>query len=126
MRFCKPHWEKLRTAIDDRGLSHLVAQGGEQAARNMASELREGPAIQTFDPLMAAHNAIWSNAMRLMGLELMYPAPDGAERCPICFVNEEAPKHGESSTFADGWIDLAADGAKRQADELLRAAEPDA
>jgi hypothetical protein len=126
MRFCQPHWAELRAAIAERSLGHLVAEGGEQAVRNLAAELTEGPRIQTFDPLMAAHNAIWMNAMERVGLDLMMPDEAGEQRCPICFVNAEAPKHGQAATFADDWIVKAADGAKRQADELLKAAEPDA
>jgi hypothetical protein len=134
VKFCQPHWEKLRAAIDERGLTHLVAQGGAQAARNLAAESRDGPSIQTFDPLMAAHNAIWFNAMQTpVGMTLMFANDDGSERCPICFPRDEhakvcpgAPECLVSASTFEAWIDLAAEGAKEQADELLRRPRIDA
>lgn len=133
MKFCQPHWETLRAAIDARGLYHLVAKGGEQAARNLAAEVTAGPSIQTFDPLMSAHNEIWMRAMDVGGLAIMAPNADGSERCPICFLNDahDAECKGPPACSLpprpfDHWIDKAADLAKRQADELLRTAEPDA
>lgn len=133
MKICQPHWERLRTAIDERGLSHLVAQGGEQAARNLVAEATDGPSIQTFDPLMAAHNAIWARAMDVAGLAIMAPNDDGSDRCPICFLNEAhaaecagPPCELPRDTAFDHWIDKAADMVDRQAGVLLRSAEPDA
>lgn len=133
MKFCQPHWEKLRRAIDERGLAHLIAKGGEQAARNMAAELRQGASIQSFDPLMAAHNAIWMRAMDVAGLAVMAPNENGTERCPICFLNQahaaecQGPPCGlPRDTAFDHWIDRAADMVGTQAAELLAAAKADA
>lgn len=126
MKMCQPHWEELRAAIDARGLTPLVADGGKQAMRNIESEVNDGSTIANFDPLMAAHNAIWSNCMNLAGLTVMAPNDDGSERCAYCYILAEAPKHGVADGRFDNWIDLAADGAKRQYESLLASARPSA
>lgn len=122
---CQPHWDELRQAIDDRGLSHLIAQGGERAARNLVDEAQNGLSIKNFDPLMAAHNAIWGNALDLAGLAVMVPNDDGSDRCPYCYILAEAPKHDAAGRF-DDWITRAADGAKAQYEALLAVAKADA
>ena len=33
MRFCQPHWERLKQAIEDKGMMHLVKGSGEKCAR---------------------------------------------------------------------------------------------
>lgn len=69
MKFCQPHWDKLKAAIAERGLSHLIAKSGQEA---MAREIRalenkqEGP--RDYDPLMSAHWQIAENALRCGGL----------------------------------------------------------
>jgi hypothetical protein len=113
MKFCQPHWDKLKAAIEARGLMSRVASSGEQAAAQLAAGKP--------DPLMAAHNAIVGNALGKVGLELMMPNEDGTERCPICFLVKlslESPRcecgdptctpqaRAESS---ERWIDHAAD-----------------
>lgn len=128
MKMCPDHWERLRQAIKDRGLWHLVATGGEQAARNLKAELEDGPSIQTFDPLMAAHNAIAANAIGSpVGLELMF-----GDHCPICLPRDRhteqcsGPPCPLTPASFEAWIDLAADGAASVAAELLAKASPDA
>jgi hypothetical protein len=78
MKFCQSHWDKLKSAIEARGLMSKVATSGEQAAAQIAAGKP--------DPLMAAHNAIVSNALGKVGLELMMPNDDGSDRCPICYL----------------------------------------
>jgi hypothetical protein len=130
MRFCQPHWDSLRAAIAARGLSALVADSGDKAAANLASEVEHGRTIDNYDPLMAAHWAIVNNAMDMAGLVIMTE-----DICPLCYLNEqsraswerglaEGMKPGEpcpcpdvacAATFPaepssyDVWIDRAAD-----------------
>lgn len=112
MKFCDDHWERLRAAIDDRGLGDLVAQSGERAERNLASEIEQGVSLVNFDPLMSAHWAIVSNAMATIGRAGASPVylmagedvpedpidptqvshPDRVRgrswpRCPLCYLN---------------------------------------
>jgi hypothetical protein len=100
MKFCMPHWEALRKAIDDRGLYSLVATSGTEVVSKMVGESSDGVSVDSFDPLMGAHNA---------------PNPDGTDRCPLCFLNQDHVAHCEDPTCElgatgfDAWIDRAAD-----------------
>jgi hypothetical protein len=106
MKICAGHWTQLRTAIDTRGLTNLVAESGEQATRNLASELDHGSTIDNFDPLMAAHNAIMGNAMSAVQPGLLMTMMQG-DNCPICWLKANDPTPYDY----DQWIDLAADDA---------------
>lgn len=106
MAFCQDHWGRLREAIDKRGLSSLVPEGGEEAARKVMRELEEGEQnIDNFDPLMSAYWAIQGNAMKTLegiGGNPLYILVDGPEdivegygpeyacrtwpRCPLCYL----------------------------------------
>ena len=109
MKICQPHWDMLRDAIKARGLYALVAESGQQAESNMASELSTGPTIDNFDPLMNAHWAIVNN---LADIEPQILFMDG---CPICFANRihaercVVPDCTSGTTHFDSWIDRAAD-----------------
>ena len=129
MKMCQRHWGLLRDAIKAEGLYDLVAPDGRQAMRNMASELQSGAAIQNFDPLMAAHNDIWSHAMDLAGLAVMAPDADGNERCPVCFCAElhlaTCPDRPCPDPTFDGWTTIAARHSKETYERLLADATPD-
>lgn len=120
MKFCLDHWAKLRTAIDKRGLSSLVATSGEQAAAQLTKEIEEGPSEKTFDPLMGAHNAIISRALGLVGLALMQANEDGSDRCPICFLQAEHDAHCTKPDCAkfETWIDSVSDFMRTEAIRL--------
>lgn len=65
MKFCQDHWNAMRQAVEDRGLSGLVAKDGAAAVAQVEEELLERWATrETFDPLMSMHWAIATNAMR--------------------------------------------------------------
>lgn len=128
MKICDDHWGRLRDAIRERGIYHLVAQSGETAMRQMADVIEtQGMTLRNFDPLMAAHNMIISEALNAGGLAIMVRNDDGSERCPICFMSEQhdlyctregcaLPKDG---TAFDSWIEFAANDAKTLADKLM-------
>lgn len=97
MQICKEHWEKLRAAIEKRGLSHLVANSGEQAFENIISELSGENAPH--DPLMSCNWMIHGQALERGGLYLMGQKEDGTAYCPIC----EAISHGAGDEKF--WID---------------------
>lgn len=124
MRFCQDHWDRLRAAIEQRGIGHLIAQGGERAAANLKSEIEAGASIVNFDPLMGAHNAIVSNALSNMppqaAMAMMTVDEPREAACPLCVLNANAPGQPHPNAF-DEWIDLAADDAKSRADELVAA-----
>ena len=122
---CQGHWDRLRAAIADRGLSALVADSGEKAASNMARELAEGkPTVDTYDPLMAAFWAISNNGMDFIQsargnpLALMYDDPNRPfPRCTICYLNWLVDQHNTTCTVDgcaprepyDWMVDRAAD-----------------
>ncbi|MDE2106998.1 MAG: hypothetical protein KGL39_57860 [Patescibacteria group bacterium] len=126
MRFCSDHWAKLGAAIDARGLRVLVAEDGRSAFENLASEIDHGLTIDNFDPLMGAHNAIWSQAMTLIS-ELYQQNPlmvmaDDSEHpewgCPICALNWCHAEHErlciqEGCNYPKGydWTDEMVNGA---------------
>ena len=126
MKFCQPHWEKLREAIRVRGLYGLVAKSGEEAMARTVAELETASAGEaqrpsTFDPLMGAHWAIVNNVGDRVGiLTLMAPNEDGSERCPLCYIQTEHDKacHDPSCGSFDRWVEYAADGALAEATKL--------
>jgi hypothetical protein len=102
MKFCQPHWEELKKAIDDRGLGHLVSKSGEEAVERTArAHEGTGPTKKDVDPLLAAHNNIVSNALASGGIYMMGTDEEGNRFCPVC----EAAKNGHGD-----WIELAANG----------------
>ena len=108
MKFCAEHWAQLREAIDAEGLMTLVAETGEQAARNLASEIDGGTSIDNFDPLMWAHNAILAYAMEAAKrqynqspLIFMVEDPERPQlACPVCALNYCHEQHDEVCTQA--------------------------
>lgn len=101
MKFCNSHWESLRQAIQDRGLTPLISSSGEEAAEKLADELQRGENVDNFDPLMRAHNAIWANAMSFVAdgggnpLAMLDPEAPDKVQCPICYLNDASQRHDE-------------------------------
>lgn len=128
MRFCQRHWDRLRAAIDERGLTPFIAKDGGQAMSNMLTELQGGEHV--FDPLMGAHWAIANNAMAgtPAGLSLLQPNEDGTPRCPLCYINGERHRHAQEdpanferaddTEFYSEWIERAADDQREKAIKL--------
>lgn len=118
MKFCQQHWDKLRDAINARGLGQFVASSGDEATRRMAAELdSKGVKRTTFEPLMGAFWAISSNAISAAGLEIMAPNEDGTDRCPLCFLLASCSCGLDPCPFAT-WIDRAADDQRAHAVQL--------
>lgn len=113
MKFCQPHWDKLRAAIEARGLSHLVAKDAQTAMADTVAQL-EGTATEAnYDPLMNAHWMITGRALQMGGLYLMM-----ADHCPVCEVMKHmahiprTPEETEPAGAAwveSHWIDGPAD-----------------
>lgn len=113
MKFCQRHWDMMKAAVEARGMTPLVAQGGKSAVENLVDELAHGPTTDNFDPLMAMHWNIATNLMDKLGPSagyLMFGGSDAPEdpidisqltdpelqekyrgktwpRCPICYAN---------------------------------------
>jgi hypothetical protein len=146
MRVCDRHWNLLKDAIEKRGLSHLIAKSGVEAARNMAAELQGEDTLANYDPLMASHWAIVGNCMDLIGkaggdpLYLMGATDDPVvgygkqyedrtwPHCPLCYVNlaHEVSCGGcplDQEHGFDFWIDRAADGQVERVKRLTAGAD---
>lgn len=118
MQMCLDHWIMLRKAINDLGLSNLVASNGDQIARNFASELEHGITIDNFDPLMYAHNAIILNALEALGTVFIKQG-----NCPICSFNKSHTQtcKDPNCIYKDGsdiWIEYASNEALEKWNEL--------
>jgi hypothetical protein len=109
MKICQDHWGKLRAAIKERGIDHLVARTGKEAAENMKADL-EGRE-RDYDPLMDCHWMITSRAVEHGGLYLMAPKEDGTEYCPICEALLHKPDDISVEQAEKYWIDGPADAA---------------
>lgn len=118
MRYCETHWQALRDGVELRGMTHLVAADGEQAAENMVAEL-EGE--ERFDPLMGSH---WIIARRVLkniasssaGASAALSFFGDPEWCPLCTVQQSYDLYGDrprppEALDAQGWIDMSLDGA---------------
>jgi len=93
MRICPSHWDKLKAAIESRGLMHLVARDAQTAMQNIVLEL-EGRAQEAyFDPLMQANCMLMSAALRRGGIEMLM-----GDLCPVC----EGIKWNLAKQAADG------------------------
>lgn len=116
MRMCMDHWSKLRAAIADRGIEHLVARSGAALVARVMDDEAGKPG---FDPLFFAHNQIVGNAMSLVGLSLMAPNEDGSERCPLCYLqslHEATCSEADCKwTYEQTWIPGAAGEAFTEA-----------
>jgi hypothetical protein len=111
MKFCQPHWEALRKAVADRGMDHLVAKSGQEAAERTKSEIEDGPQPANFDPLMRLHWMISGRVLEGFGLYLML-----GDYCPMC----EAGKHCEKCREeVETWPDSAADAVKEEYDRQI-------
>lgn len=134
MRMCQPHWDTLRAAIDERGLSQLVAADGEAAARRVQRELEGVDGPDDFDPLMSSMFAIFSNSLDVVAsaganvqaseqeVAAAVLAFNQAEHCPLCELNRlherDCSQAGCTFTY-DDWIDRAADDAKAHAEATV-------
>jgi hypothetical protein len=123
MKICQSHWDKLRAAIDERGLSSFVAKDGVKAAQQMANQLNGSDDKEDYDPLMSAYWAIMGNSIKAFGIGAMQEDFG----CPLCALDTHAAECKDEGcpkyTGAD-WIGLAADGQLSIAKDLGLIGEP--
>ena len=104
MNWCDSHWQKLRAAIELRGLSKFIATDGSQAAQNMRDQL-DGEK-EKFDPLMGSWIRINTTFLE---------SPNCAGRfmaCPLCCLEDDGRPE-----LVDNWIDGCTDAALQYAIE---------
>lgn len=109
MKFCQPHWDRLKTAIESRGLGHLIASNGREAHARTVADLKGESDLSDYDPLMSAHWEIVSAATEYVGLALY-----NGDACPVCEVLKVYPPIPEGHRYASNesyFIDGPADAA---------------
>lgn len=111
MKFCNEHWQMARDAVEDKGLTGLVAKSGEAAMEAQARELDEfrqkgeiSPQTfkETFDPLMSINWHFSGEALRCGGLYLMAQREDlenDGHYCPICEFEKHQPGFVAAEAF---------------------------
>jgi hypothetical protein len=118
MHICALHWDKLRAAIKERGIDHLVARSGKEVIDAAVEELQGGD--PSFDPLMSCNYMIWNQGLKMGGLYLMGQKSDGSEYCPICeaLVHMAPPpgmtKEQQERSWIDGPADMALDECRKR------------
>lgn len=117
MKFCQPHWDKLKAAVTERGMWPLVARSGAEGVARMAEEIQGTATDATYDPLMACHWMIAGRALDCLGLYVM-----GGDLCPLCEVlrvHDSKPcEHGcTHDDVEERWINGPADAALRHVRE---------
>lgn len=124
MRMCQQHWDALRSAIEARGLGHLIAANGGEAVMRMKAELHGKSDLDDFDPLMAAHNLIGERSVHVFGLWIMQGA-----LCPVCELLKVTPPPPAGHRYATNelyFIDGPADSVLAFCEEHGIATAPEA
>lgn len=132
MKFCPDHWAALRQKIDERGMTHLIPEGGQLAVARQKDQIMQQEVTRTnFDPLMGAHWAIFGNTMKFLenaGYDPLYlfgQPSEGRNDCPVCelnYLHRETctnPQCGLDKERGYDWmLDVAADEQRDKAREL--------
>lgn len=118
MRMCDKHWQALRQAIVKRGMGHLIAGNGREAADRLIADLT-GHDPDDFEPLMAAFYMIAARTVELVGIQPFMR--DEESVCPICLVMAthpaNCPRGCTAETIEENWIEAPADRALDYAEE---------
>lgn len=115
MKFCQPHWDRLKDAIESRGLGHLIAANGRDAHARAVAELKGENDLSDYDPLMSAHWQIVREVQDWLAysggnpLSLYF-----GDVCPICEALKTYPPIPAGHRYASNesyFIDGPADAA---------------
>jgi hypothetical protein len=80
MKFCQPHWDRLKAEIQSHGVADFIAHDGEEAIARVVGQINgERQTRENYDPLMSAHWMIVSRAIDCGGLYLLT-----GDHCPLC------------------------------------------
>lgn len=121
MKFCQDHHDKLKKAIDDRGLTRFIAKDGKTAFDLTVRQLQRTDESKG-DPLLNAYWAIVNNALSVIGLDLMAQNADGSDKCPICVLKTCGCSDPGCAERFEKWIEHAADDQREHfADQIPQA-----
>jgi hypothetical protein len=93
VKFCQPHWDRLKASVESRGMGHLIAANGRDAHARAVADLEGRSDLSDFDPLMACHNRIVQRATEQFGLYLYT-----GDYCPVCETVKNFPKISREET----------------------------
>lgn len=118
MKCCDKHWQMIRTALDERGLTPFVAKSGEEAAARMQRAADEGETKDTFEPLIGINIMLMDNALRFWGITAVQ-----GDGCPVCMAMESAKnctcgKSHDPESIEKHWTIGPADCALERAKQL--------
>jgi hypothetical protein len=103
MQICDKHWKMMRAAIEERGLSGLVAQSGEALMERTLAEADGSATPAGYDPLAACNWMVMGRAIESGGLYLM-----NGDFCPICEAMKHTahlPRQGETEPVGEAWVE---------------------
>lgn len=101
MKMCQPHWDRLKAAIEHRGLGHLIAANARDAHARAVSDLKGESDPTDFDPLMSATWMIYGKATQDLGLGIMGVDDKGEQYCPVCEWSRAMPQPPSGHRYAD-------------------------
>lgn len=109
MKFCQPHWDRLKAEIQSHGVADFIARDGHEAMAQAIGDLKgQRKTRENYDPLASACWMIYGRAIEAGGLYLMTEDEHGKERCPLCELKKHAPQHPD---IDEQWIKGASKAA---------------
>lgn len=101
MKMCKDHWARIKQAIDDRGLTHLVAKSDQEIEERITKELDGEEDPKDFDPLMSMNSTLFGLVLERMGLVVLVERdeaedgmpPNDGHVCPLCIIRKGYDNH---------------------------------
>lgn len=110
MQFCMPHWERLKDAVRDRGMYHLVAKSGEEAHEAAVKQVQGDDSSEHWDPLASATWMIYGRFTEEVGLDAMV-----GDKCPLCECREGFKAAQGIENGDQIWIDGCTDSLLQEA-----------
>lgn len=120
MRMCPQHWQSIIDELGTAGLAALIPGTVEERHTRLLGRMTEGITVDTFDPLMGAHEQLVRHMLSIYGQTILHAAGAG---CPLCLLHAEhvLACSDPTCTWAPvDWIGWAA-GTQVQVWESLRA-----
>lgn len=116
MTLCERHWQALREAIEERGMSALITSDADTLGKRVMQGIKSGhESVASFDPLMTGFMLIMGNTIELLGVEALMIDDDTKEGpCAICLLvdlHEKACSDPNCEADYETWVDKAAEGA---------------
>lgn len=117
MQICKEHMERLRKAVEDKGVGHLISDEFDVILNRIREEFLGNPPRDSYDPLTHAIYTLMSNALLYGGGYLLMQQPDGSYLCPCCEVNHHIPEGIEGNSADEWFISNASEDGYRGAEK---------